>query len=131
MSPNEIIWSNMKIRGWERFVRLTVTIAIVTATVIFWSIPVAFIGIISHIEVYTNPDSSSYAPWSVFLAQTHPSYSQILRLGWLNAIPKPIFGVVSGLLPVVLLALLMSLLPPFLRCTCLAFTYADIMSNFA
>jgi hypothetical protein len=42
MSPKEIIWSNLKIRGWERFVRLTATIAIVVALVIFWSIPVAF-----------------------------------------------------------------------------------------
>jgi hypothetical protein len=42
MSPKEIIWDNLKIQGWQRFVRVASTISIVVATVIFWSIPVAF-----------------------------------------------------------------------------------------
>jgi len=99
MSPKEVIWSNLKISGWQRFVRQAITLAIVCATIVGWSFPVAFVGAISQIENYTDPTKDSYLPW----------------LNWLNSIPKAIFGVVAGLLPVVLLALLMALLPPFLR----------------
>jgi hypothetical protein len=98
MHPQEIIWSNLKIRGWERFIRAALVISLVVATVIFWSIPVAFVGILSNIKALTAP--GGYLEFASFL----------------NKIPAPIFGVVQGLLPVVLLALLMSLLPPYLRC---------------
>lgn len=97
MHPLEIIWSNLRIKGWERFLRKTAVITIVTLLVIFWSIPVALIGLISSLEKWTGPTSPT--PW----------------LRWLNKLPPTIFGLVSGLLPTVMLALLMALLPPFLR----------------
>jgi hypothetical protein len=95
MHPREVIWSNLRIKGPEKFIRTTITITIVVATVIYWSVPVAAIGAISNIKNLTG----TYLPW----------------LNFLNKIPPVIFGVVQGLLPVVLLAVLMSLLPPFLR----------------
>ena len=98
MVPHEVIWSNLRIKGWERFIREAVVIAVVTATVIWWSVPVAFIGSISNLDKWIGEDSP-FNSW----------------LGWLNAVPDWIFGVINGLLPAVLLGLLMSLLPVFLR----------------
>jgi hypothetical protein len=97
MNPAEVIWGNLKIKGWERFIRSWVTSAIVIALIIFWSIPVAFIGVISNINYWIGPGGKT--PW----------------LGFLNKIPTVIFGVITGLLPVILLAVLMALLPIFLR----------------
>ena len=92
--PEEIIWSNLNISWWSRVLRSFAVIGIVTFTVIFWSIPVAIIGAISNITQLANTYS-----W----------------LSWLNAIPPSIVGVVDGLLPTILLAVLMALLPIFLR----------------
>jgi hypothetical protein len=107
MHPQEIVWSNLRINGWERFIRVVLVISIVVATIIFWSIPVAFVGVLSNIRELVKP--TGYLPWASFLLK----------------IPTAIFGVVEGLLPVVLLALLMSLLPPYLRCkfSCIAISF--------
>jgi calcium permeable stress-gated cation channel len=98
MHPLEIIWSNLKIRGWERFIRQTVVITIVVVTIIFWSFPVAFVGFLGNLSYWTGDNSPT--PWLHFLTK----------------IPSQIFGIISGLLPSVLLSVLMALLPPFLRC---------------
>jgi len=66
----------------------------VTLLVIFWSIPVAFVGAISNVQSLIN---------------IIPAFS------FLNKLPSQVFGVVSGLLPVILLAVLMALLPIILR----------------
>ena len=98
MNPTEVIWSNLKIRWWERGVRQLVTLSICVVLVIFWSVPVAIIGGISNINALVGPKGL------------------IPQLGFIvTAIPKPLIGVVTGLLPVVLLAVLMALLPIFLR----------------
>jgi hypothetical protein len=95
--PSDVIWSNLRMRGWERLLRYAGTLAIVVALIIFWSIPVAFVGAISNLNYLLGIPAFSW-------------------LSFINSIPKPILGVVTGLLPVVLLSLLMALLPPFLRC---------------
>jgi len=94
MSPEQVIWNNLNISWWSRVIRRIVTLTVITATIIFWSIPVAVVGAISNITYLTQ-----CLPW----------------LDFLNDIPGVVKGVVTGLLPVILLALLMSLLPPFLR----------------
>jgi len=94
MTPGEVIWKNLRIKWWERVIRSLATTAMVTVLVIFWSIPVAFVGAISNVNALAH------------------SYSW---LSWLLQIPPVIFGVVSGLLPSILLAVLMALLPIFLR----------------
>lgn len=92
--PMDVIWGNLKIKGWERFIRMAGTLAFVCALIIFWSIPVAIVGAISNIN---------------YLIETLP------WLSFINNLPTVLLGLITGLLPVVLLALLMSLLPPFLR----------------
>jgi calcium permeable stress-gated cation channel len=97
MAPAEVIWKNLAISGWSRFLRTWITTAIVIVTIVYWSIPVAFVGTISNINYWIGPGGKT--PW----------------LNFLNKVPTVVFGVITGLLPTVLLAVLMSLLPPFLR----------------
>jgi calcium permeable stress-gated cation channel len=92
--PEEVIWSNLKLKWWERLVKNVLVIAAITATVIFWSIPVAFVGSISNINALIDK-----LPW----------------LGFILDIPTVVLGVVTGLLPSVLLSILMALLPIYLR----------------
>lgn len=94
MTPDDIIWSNLKIKWWERVIRQIVTIAFVVTLVIFWSVPVAFVGAISHVDKLTC---------------LIPAFNFIYNL------PQFLLGLITGLLPVVLLAVLMALLPIILR----------------
>lgn len=90
--PDEIIWSNLRLFWWERIVKVVTTSAIIAVMVIFWAIPVAFVGSISNLKSLTDK-----LPW----------------LDFLNSIPKWIYGVISGFLPTILLAVLM-MLPPII-----------------
>ncbi|KAL8667993.1 MAG: hypothetical protein Q9168_007139 [Polycauliona sp. 1 TL-2023] len=94
INPDEVIWKNLKITWASRVVRNIMTITFVILLIVFWSIPVGFVGILSNIKSLI-----ALAPF----------------LSFLNKIPPVIFGVVQGLLPVVLLAVLMALLPIILR----------------
>ncbi|KAL8733580.1 MAG: hypothetical protein Q9166_001988 [cf. Caloplaca sp. 2 TL-2023] len=94
VNPDEVIWKNLKITWASRVVRNILTIAFVCLLIVFWSIPVGFVGILSNIKSLI-----ALAPW----------------LSWLNKIPPVIFGLVQGLLPAVLLLVLMALLPVILR----------------
>ncbi len=94
VDPEQVIWENLKINWASRVVRNIIVLAFISVLIIFWSIPVGLVGILSNIHSLIDR-----APW----------------LGWLNKIPKPIFGVIQGLLPAVLLAVLMALLPIILR----------------
>ncbi|KAL9004971.1 MAG: hypothetical protein Q9188_002219 [Gyalolechia gomerana] len=94
VNPDEVIWKNLKINWASRVVRNILTTTFVILLIVFWSIPVGFVGILSNINSLIR-----LAPW----------------LEWLHKIPDVIFGVVQGLLPAVLLAVLMALLPIILR----------------
>ena len=94
VNPEEVIWGNLRIKWWERVVRGYAVTAFVCALILFWALPVAFVGVLSNIDQLR---------------------SQFTWLAWMYKIPDVIFGVVSGLLPSVLLAVLMALLPIILR----------------
>jgi hypothetical protein len=106
MTPGEIIWSNLRIKWWERVLRVTATTSFVVALIIFWSFPVAIVGFISNLD--NLKDWQSGNPPTTFK-------EGFTWLNWLLALPHSIFGVVSGLLPTVALAVLMSVLPIILR----------------
>lgn len=97
VNPEEVIWKNLKMGWLMRVVMNILTMAFVGALVIFWSIPVAFVGILSNISALSS------------------NSSPIKFLGFINKIPPVILGVVQGLLPSVLLSVLMALLPIILR----------------
>ncbi len=94
IDPEQVIWKNLSMSWAKRIISNILALTFVTALIIFWSIPVGFVGILSNIDGLIAKYS-----W----------------LKWLNKIPAVIFGVVKGLLPAVLLAVLMALLPIILR----------------
>lgn len=94
VAPDDIIWLNLQLKTKTRWVKKLIATSILTATIIFWCIPVAVVGSISNINFLIEK-----LPW----------------LGFINNLPKQLMGIITGLLPVVLLAVLMSLVPPFIK----------------
>ncbi|EED22954.1 DUF221 domain protein, putative [Talaromyces stipitatus ATCC 10500] len=94
VDPTQVIWSNLRIMWWERVVRNFVTIGFICTLIVFWAIPVAFVGSISNIDSLIQK-----LPW----------------LSFINDVPTFIRGVITGLLPSVLLSILMALLPIVIR----------------
>lgn len=92
VQPNEVVWKNLGTSYTSRKAKMIVATIIIWVMIIFWAIPVAFVGALSNINYLTN---------------------KIHFLSFINDIPKVILGVVTGLLPVVLLAILMALVPIF------------------
>jgi len=93
--PNEVIWKNLGMGAKNRALRHVVATIAICALIIFWSIPVAIVGVISNVNYLTE---------------------NVPFLGFIDNIPPVILGVVTGLLPVVLLAVLMALVPVICRC---------------
>ncbi|RHZ74029.1 hypothetical protein CDV55_109113 [Aspergillus turcosus] len=94
LDPTQVIWSNLRIKWWERIIRYAATIGFVFALILFWAIPVAVVGSISNIDSLTN---------------------KVHFLQFINHVPSWIKGVITGLLPTVLMSVLMALLPIILR----------------
>ncbi|KAL4872516.1 hypothetical protein BDV12DRAFT_133637 [Aspergillus spectabilis] len=94
LEPTQIIWSNLRIKWWERIIRYAASIAFVAALVIFWAIPTAFVGSLSNIDSLTD---------------------KVTFLKFIDDVPSWIKGAITGLLPTILMAVLMALLPIILR----------------
>ncbi|KAI0598292.1 hypothetical protein F4775DRAFT_190530 [Biscogniauxia sp. FL1348] len=93
VTPSEVVWSSLKVSWWQRVVRRFAVIGFISALIIFWAIPVAVVGAISNISYLES----------------------IFFLSWISKIPEVILGFVQGLLPSVLMAVLMSLVPIVMR----------------
>lgn len=93
-TPDQIIWGNLKLKSKERMARKFGTNAFLTLMIIFWAIPVAVVGAISNINYLIE---------------------KVHFLSFIDKIPSQILGVVTGLLPSVLLSVLMSLVPVVCR----------------
>ncbi|KAJ4294882.1 phosphate metabolism protein 7 [Collariella sp. IMI 366227] len=91
--PDEVIWKSLAIPWWQKVIRRYAVTAFITVLILFWAIPVAFVGLVSNVTYL----------------------SSLSFLTWLNKIPSVIMGVITGLLPSVLLAVLMSLVPIVMR----------------
>lgn len=94
-TPDEIIWKNLKFKKAQWKLRKFATTTFIVLMILFWSIPVAVVGAISNINYLTN-----LVPF----------------LSFINKIPHVILGVVTGLLPSVMLSVLMALVPIICRC---------------
>ncbi|ERS94871.1 uncharacterized protein SPSK_06903 [Sporothrix schenckii 1099-18] len=92
--PEDVIWSSLRMRWWERIMRRFLIMGAIAVGIVFWSIPAALVGIISNVS---------------FLS------SNVFFLHWIADIPKAITGVIEGLLPAVALSLLMAAVPGMLR----------------
>ncbi|KAG7663159.1 PHM7 [[Candida] subhashii] len=94
IAPDDIIWKNLQLSTSKRWAKKLIATSILTATIIFWCIPVAVVGSISNIN---------------FLIDKVPF------LKFIDNMPQALMGIITGLLPVVLLSILMSLVPPFIK----------------
>lgn len=105
--PGEIVWKSLAIPWWQKVIRRYAVLAFIAAMILFWAIPVAFVGAVSNITYL----------------------SQFSWLHWLGDIPQVIMGVVTGLLPSVLLSILMSLVPIVMRCEFWAPVFSLSLAN--
>ena len=94
LQPEEIIWSALRIRWWEHIMRRFFMMGVITAAIIFWSIPAVFVGMISNIDSLSE---------------------MVFFLSWIKDLPGPILGVIQGLLPALALTWLMAAVPWMLR----------------
>ncbi|KAL7270544.1 hypothetical protein RUND412_006744 [Rhizina undulata] len=94
VSPDDVIWGNMKMTWWQRYIRVAAIYLATGGLIIGWAFPVAFVGLVSQIDYLTN-----LFKW----------------LAWLNRLPQAVLGLISGVLPPLGLAILMALLPIILR----------------
>lgn len=106
--PQEVVWGNLRISPPEHFARWAAATAFITVMIIFFAIPVAFVGVISNVNALTQ---------------------RFTWLQWINSIPSVILGVVTGLLPAVLLAVLMALVPIVCRLMAKLAGYGKLTCN--
>ncbi|OBT60316.1 hypothetical protein VE03_10223 [Pseudogymnoascus sp. 23342-1-I1] len=84
MHPNEIVWGSLGISWWQKVVRRYTVQAFITALIIFWTILVAGVGLISNIPQLAKIScfwSSTICP----LVHHHPRPSQDLRRAHFSA----------------------------------------------
>ncbi|KAL3480713.1 hypothetical protein BJX99DRAFT_220132 [Aspergillus californicus] len=99
ISPDDVIWDNMSVRWWERYLRTFGILAIVVGMVIGWAFPVAFTGLLSQLSYLEDAFT-----W----------------LSWISRMPEWLISAVQGILPPLFLAILMAILPLLLRFLCRA-----------
>lgn len=92
-APSEIIWHNLSIPWWRRDLLYAVATALVVLLIILWTPLTVFAGAITNI---------SYLESISFLA-------------WLSKVPSVIMGLISGLLPSLIILILMALVPIILK----------------
>lgn len=95
LEGTQIVWENLRIRWWERKIRHGGVIIFIIIMIIFWGIPTTAVGLLSNIDALT---------------------SHVTFLHFIDDAPAWIQGVISGLLPTVLMSILMSLVPTVIRC---------------
>ncbi|KAI9732790.1 MAG: hypothetical protein M1834_003728 [Cirrosporium novae-zelandiae] len=95
ISPNDVVWDNMSLPWWQQYIRSGGIVLVVIGMILLWAVPIAFSGSLSQISTIRKT-----IPW----------------LGsWLGKAPTWVISVVQGILPIVVLALLMIILPLILR----------------
>lgn len=94
VAPDDVIWENLCLTPTTRRIKKAIATTVLTLMIIFWSIPVAVVGAISNINFLTD---------------------KVPFLRFINNMPPKLLGIITGLLPVVALAILMSLVPPFIK----------------
>ncbi|CCJ29367.1 unnamed protein product, partial [Pneumocystis jirovecii] len=94
ISPKDIIWDNLQLKWWDRLIRAIAVVISIAALVIFFAFPVAFVGSLSNVISLSKKFS-----WLEFLGD----------------LSKPVSGLITGLLPSVLLAIIMIAVPIIMR----------------
>ncbi|KAJ4992689.1 duf221 domain-containing protein [Stagonosporopsis vannaccii] len=94
VQPSEIFWENLTIEPSRRISQGIFAHGLVIALIIFWSIPVAFVGAVSNVS---------------YLAENFKF------LSFLNQLPDSIINLLTGLVPPLLLSALSKYVPKIFR----------------
>lgn len=94
ISPNDVLWDNLSMTWWERYLRVSITLISCAALIVLYAFPVAFTGLLSNIDT---------------IAKVTPG------LGWLADLPGPFKSGIQGLLPQLILIVLLLLIPVIFR----------------
>jgi len=108
IGPDEVIWNNLRISKSEKVVRSIVANTTITILILFWSIPVGLVGALTDIES---------------LADSIPI------LSFVKDLPQPVLGVITGLLPTLLISALLALVPMICRCEIYVFAIDEPKLN--
>lgn len=92
--PKEVAWQNLRISPSLRITYSYLAIGVAVATIILWSIPVGIIGTISNINYLTE---------------------KFHFLRFINNLPDSILGLLTGLVPPLLLSTVVSYVPYFFK----------------
>ncbi|EXJ87523.1 hypothetical protein A1O3_04483 [Capronia epimyces CBS 606.96] len=92
--PKEVLWQNLNLEPSLRITYSYIAIAVAVATIILWSIPVGLIGTISNINYLTD---------------------KFHFLRFINNLPEAVLGLLTGLLPPLLLSTVVSYVPYFFQ----------------
>jgi hypothetical protein len=96
IAPGDIIWDNLSVKWWERFIRQGVVVVLIAGLIIAWAVPISATGFISNLDnLQASFDGKPF--------------------GWIGHIPKWLKSGIQGVLPAVFIAILFALLPIILR----------------
>lgn len=93
IAPDDVIWDNMAIRWWESYIRQFGIILAIAAAIIFWAVPSAFVGGLSHLD----------------------SLVKVPGLEWVAHISKGGQSFLQGVIPALLTSLMFFLVPILLQ----------------
>jgi len=94
ISPDDVLWDNMSIKWWERYIRVAIVVVLSAGLIIFYAVPVTFTSLLSNIAVLAKR-----LPW----------------LAWLNDFPPTAKSIIQGVLPPTLLQALLIVVPMIYR----------------
>ena len=89
ISPDDVIWDNLSVSWWERYLRSGVVLIACIAMIVFYAIPVTFTSLLSKL--------STFEQWKPF--------------AFLATWPNVVINIIQGVLPPLLLSIILSLVP--------------------
>jgi hypothetical protein len=94
ISPDDVLWDNLSIKWWERYIRFGIVVALSVGLVILWAVPVTFSSLLLNINSLAT---------------------QVKWLAWLNTWPTAAKSIIQGVLPQALLTAVLALIPIIYR----------------
>jgi len=94
VNPKDVIYPNLALGNTNISLRTMIAYTFLVVMIIFWTVPVAFVGLISNVT---------------YLTEKIPSLNFIYRM------PSSLLGIITGLLPSIALLILMALVPVIMR----------------
>lgn len=93
ISPDDVLWDNLSVAWWERYLRSGIILVVCVALIILYAIPVTFTSLLSKLS----------------------TLAQFKYFGWIIHMPDVVINIIQGVLPPLLLALILALVPIIFR----------------